>query len=312
MKLTMQRIGTALGTATEQVVESEWHALRNEGRDGRPNHALRCAQGRATQRIVLLASLGIIGMLFSAGGARAAETVDLRGYGRVQASIAPWRSEFTCESAAKADILLGKLLADMFWDAGAERVDEDGGKSAAMTSWSTQWPPYGAVIAGRRANRVLVVGGKDAEDAATPGAGKEPLLTSADALFAPAKPYPKYLDFYDLGAVKCYTLDLHPENKFRYQDRAAFTRRFFDGGLHGFCMFDRGEPAEGVNYVPVAARYRRAAGREERPDVFLRRRHRRVSRRGCGTNGQTPSTGRARFTTSTRIRTWRLRPRRSA
>ena len=53
------------------------------------------------------------------------------------------------------------------------------------------------------------------------------------------KPYPKYLDFYDLGAVKCYTLGLHPENKFRYQDRAAFTKRFFDGGLHGFCMFDR-------------------------------------------------------------------------
>ena len=185
-------------------------------------------------------------MLFSAGGARAAETVELRGYGKVQASIGPWRSEFTCETAAKADVLLGKLLADMFWDAGAERVTKTvavGGHDVVVH----QWPPYGAMIAGRRANRVLVVGGKDAEDVAR-RVEKEPLLTSAGVLFSPAKPYPKFLDFYDLGAVKCYTLDLHYENKFRYQDRAAFVKRFFPGGLHGFCMFDRGEPAEGVNW----------------------------------------------------------------
>jgi hypothetical protein len=184
-------------------------------------------------------------MLFSAGGARAAEVVDLRGYGRVQASIAPWRSEFTCETVAKADVLLGKLLADMFWDAGPERVTKTvtiGGHDVVVH----QWQPYGAMIAGRLKNRVLVVGGKD-EQAAIRLAGKEPLFVSAGALFAPAKPYPKYLDFYDLGAVKCYTLDLHYENKFRYQDRAEFTKRFFDGGLHGFCMFHRAEPAEGVN-----------------------------------------------------------------
>ena len=195
--------------------------------------------------MVVLAGSGIMLTALSVGSAPAADAVDLRGYGRVQASITPGRSEFTCQSDAKADILLGKLLADMFWDAGQDRVAKTvkiGGRDVVVHAWQ----PYGAVIAGRLKNRVLVVGGKD-EQAAISLAGKEPLFTSADALFAPVKPYPKCLDFYDLGAVKCYTLDLHYENKFRYRDRAAFTKRFFDGGLHGFCMFDRHEPAEGVN-----------------------------------------------------------------
>ncbi len=184
-------------------------------------------------------------MMGSGGSAPAADAIDLRGYGRVQALITPQRSEFTCESDAKADILLGKLLADMFWDAGQEHVAKTvklGGRDVVVH----EWQPYGAVIAGRLENRVLVIGGKD-EQAAISLAGKEPLLGSAGALFAPVKPYPKYLDFYDLGAIKCYTLGLGPVNKYRYQDRAAFTKRFFDGGLHGFCMFDRSGPAEGVN-----------------------------------------------------------------
>jgi hypothetical protein len=108
------------------------------------------------------------------------------------------------------------------------------------------WPPYGAAIAARDGNRVLVLGGADERDALT-RAGNEPLLTSASARFAPAQPYPNYLDFYDLKAVKCYTLGLNPENKYRYRQRAAFTSRFFEGGLHGFGMFNRSEPAEGVN-----------------------------------------------------------------
>jgi len=183
--------------------------------------------------------------LGSGGSAPAADAIDLRGYGRVQASITPQRSEFTCDSDAKANILLGKLLADMFWDAGQDRVAKTvriGERDVVVH----EWPPYGAVIAGRLKNHVLVIGAKDEQDAVSLAA-KEPLLMSAGALFTPVKPYPKYFDFYDLGAVKCYTLDLHPENKFRARDRAAFTKQFFAGGLHGFCMFDRSEPAEGVN-----------------------------------------------------------------
>ncbi len=209
----------------------------------RRTHAMKYTTQRIRTAFVLFAGLGIMVMMFGGGIARAADEVDLRGYGRVQASITPQRSEFTCESDAKADILLGKLLADMFWDAGQDRVAKTvtiGGRDVVVH----EWRPYGAVIAGRLENRVLVIGGKDERDAIGL-AGKEPLLLSAGALFAAVKPYPKYLDFYDLGAVKCDTLGLHYENKCRYQDRAAFTNKFFDGGLHGFGMFDR-EPAEGV------------------------------------------------------------------
>jgi len=83
-----------------------------------------------------------------------------------------------------------------------------------------------------------VIGGKDEQETLM-RAAQEPPFLPAGTLFAPLKPYPKCLDFYDLGAVKCYTLDLHPENKFRYQQRSQFTKQFFDGVLHVFCMFDR-------------------------------------------------------------------------
>jgi hypothetical protein len=174
-----------------------------------------------------------------------AEVVDLRGYGKVQASLTPQRSEFICESADKADLLLGKLLADLFWDAGADHTVTPvklGNRDAVVHVW----PPYGAMIAGRNANRVVVVGGQDAPEAVAQ-ASKEAALTSADAIFAPVKPYPKYLDCYDLGALTCYTLGLHPENKFRYQDRAAFTKQFFPGGLSGQMAFFQWTSAEGVD-----------------------------------------------------------------
>ena len=115
------------------------------------------------------------------GGARAAESVDLRGYGRIQASIAPQRSEFSCESDAKADILLGKLLADLFWDAGAGHVARSV-KAGSREVVVHLWPPYGALVAGRSRNRVLVLGGTDEQDAIRL-AGKEPLLASAVARF---------------------------------------------------------------------------------------------------------------------------------
>ncbi|MEI8196323.1 MAG: alpha/beta hydrolase, partial [Phycisphaerae bacterium] len=47
----------------------------------------------------------------------AAETVSLRGDGTVTADFFQNRANFVCESAEKADILRGKLRADLFWDA---------------------------------------------------------------------------------------------------------------------------------------------------------------------------------------------------
>jgi len=143
--------------------------------------------------LILLAALGIIGTMSGSERARAAGAVDLRGYGTVQAAITPQRSEFACQSEAKADILLGKLLADLFWDAplshagfAADHVAQTvriGSRDVVVH----QWPPYGAAIAARNQNRVLVIGGKDQQDAMV-RASKEPPLVSAGALYAPLKP----------------------------------------------------------------------------------------------------------------------------
>ena len=95
---------------------------------------------------------------------------------------------------------------------------------------------------------MLVLGGQDEQEASLLRASNEPLLMSARRpVRCRAKPYPKCLDFYDLRAVKCDTLGLHPENNTAIGSAAAFTSRFFAGGLHGFGMFNRGGPAEGVN-----------------------------------------------------------------
>ncbi|HEY3415862.1 MAG TPA: hypothetical protein VGM23_03165, partial [Armatimonadota bacterium] len=107
----------------------------------------------------VLAGIGVFAVMLCGGGARAA-AVDLRGYGKVQASITPQRSAFTCASAEKADYLLGKLLADLFWDAGQAHVITTvkvGGRDVPVH----QWGPYGALIAGRNGKQVLVLGGAD-------------------------------------------------------------------------------------------------------------------------------------------------------
>jgi hypothetical protein len=102
------------------------------------------------------------------------------------------------------------------------------------------------MIAGRNGNRVVLVGGKDTAEAVDRGS-REPALTSPQAVFGPGKPYPKYLDAYDLEALSCYTLGLHPENRYRYADRAAFVKQFFTGGYAGQMAFFQETPAEGVS-----------------------------------------------------------------
>ncbi len=183
---------------------------------------------------VALAFAAVAAVTGTPAGADSGVTRELRGYGNVTASIAPTRSEFVCESEAKADILLGKLLADLFWDADTAHTE----KTVGITSGTAKtikvllhvYPPYGALIAGRNKNRVLVVGGKD-EREVLDRAKTERLLVAADTVFTPAKPYPKYLDCYDLRAVNCYTMGVHPENKYRYKERSEFITKFFKGGM---------------------------------------------------------------------------------
>ena len=190
----------------------------------------------------LLAAVGMAAALLAGAAVYAAPTVDLRGYGKVQATITPERSEFVCESAEKADLLLGKLLADLFWDAGGEHTVSTvklGGRDALVHIW----PPYGAMIAGRSGTRVVVVGGADQAEAVA-RAAKEPVLTAADAVFAPVKPYPVCLDSYDLRSVNCGHIG--GWNNFRYSEGIDFIKKFMTGGVFSGVVFCRSS-AEGVD-----------------------------------------------------------------
>jgi len=133
-------------------------------------------------------------------GAQNATAISLRGYGKVEAHLGAQSNEFLCESPEKADILLGKLLADMFWDAGAAHIEKSvsvGGHDVTIHVWG----PFGAAVAGRAGSHVLIAGGGNEQETLD--------LVRKDARFAsrlfqskPSNPYPAYLDFFDLRAFK--------------------------------------------------------------------------------------------------------------
>jgi len=174
--------------------------------------------------------------------ARAADGVELRGYGKVSASVTPEQSEFTCESDAKADILLGKLLADLSWDSKyVEKTIPLSGRNLLIRIT----PSYGALIAGRDGNRVFVAGGSTEEEAVIL-ARKNPGFLSPSFQSKPSRPYPIYLDYYDLRAFKDYVNGMSATPK-------QYISQFF-GGMGGemgkkaqFAM----TPADGV--VPWAS-----------------------------------------------------------
>lgn len=153
-----------------------------------------CLLGRGLAALVLA--------LWLAAGARSAETANLREYGKVTAAFAPNRAEFDCESADKADLLLGKMLADLFWDAGEAHAQKTiiAGHASVVIHVA---PPYGAMAAGRAGSRVIVVGA-DTEAQLPAALAREPLLTRPGTQFAAQKPYPMALDFYDLKAFRSY------------------------------------------------------------------------------------------------------------
>ena len=166
-----------------------------------------------------------------------AETADLRGYGRVTASFGPNQAEFDCESAGKADVLLGKLLADLFWNAGSRQTAKTmhmGQRDMVVHTLA----PYGELVAARVGPKVFVIGA-DTDAALAAAVSKMPALGSAAARFTPNKPYPQYLDFYDLSAFKAYGSGL--------PSHWEFVKKFGMGGIAfqepGFSMF---HPAPGV------------------------------------------------------------------
>ncbi|MEJ0095208.1 MAG: hypothetical protein WDN46_17935 [Methylocella sp.] len=187
----------------------------------------------------------------------AAETVELRGYGKVSAELTANRGVFTCESAEKADVLLGKLLADLFWDKSLNDVQSSvvvGPNSLTVHSLAGQ----GAAVIARAGNAVVALGAPDAKEAGALAAS-ETLLGAADVASRPAKPYPIFLDFYDNRALKAF---VHPMSSLGGQgldSRWPFLKifgggtAFLDPSAHFY------SPAPGVvQWSPIDYEVRRA------------------------------------------------------
>jgi hypothetical protein len=167
--------------------------------------------------------------LLAAGPATAADGVDLRGYGLVTPTFTPGKAVFHCADPAHADILLGKLLADLFWDAGDDHTTHALAVGAASVTVHA-WAPYGELAVARIGNDVVAVGGAD--DAALGAALKQGgELLRPGAVFAPAAAYPRYLDTYDLRAFKAYTHAMGSAKGLGLDSHWPFIKKFGLGGI---------------------------------------------------------------------------------
>ena len=177
-------------------------------------------------------------------GAAVSQAVNLRGYGQVTAEFAPGRCVFTASDAKHADILMGKLLADLFWDAPAQArdgVEIDAGGRRILVH---EQPGRGAVAVGRLDNRVVAVDGKDAAAVAA-AVAKDPVLADPQSLFKPQENYPTLFDALDLRAVKAYTRGLAGN----LAEHWPFLKKFGFGGISynlGGGLLVAESPAPGV------------------------------------------------------------------
>ena len=153
----------------------------------------------------------------------AAETVRLRGYGTVQASFGTNQAEFLCESPEKADILFAKLNRDLagLGALSAERIElaVPSGKIPAFRFASGR-----CAVVGRRGNVVVVL---DADSSKA----LETQLLRTDLKFPSVRPYPGYLDYYDLRALKFYKSPMRSLLGFGLEKHWPFAKKF---GIEGF------------------------------------------------------------------------------
>lgn len=179
------------------------------------------------------------------------KTVTLRGYGEVSAVFSDGRADFFCEDGTKADMVLGKLLADLFWDAGESHVEKKikiGGAEIILH----QWQPYGVMVAAVVDRRVVFIGA-ETEESLLRLVEKEPLILKNEARFHPLKPYPLYLDFFDLRAFKAYTHAMSSPRGDGLASHWKFIRKFGMGGIafQNPCLW-MNSPAPGVvEWAPV-------------------------------------------------------------
>ena len=153
-----------------------------------------------TAVVCLLLALGL-----AAGGAQAqpAPAADLLGYGKLQLVTHPDSAGkgvavFSCESPARADVLLSKLRADFSWDqvTGPQAITLPGGQPAY------QLDGVGVLVLAEKGSSVYAL------SAATPAAAADLLakqgLADKATRFVEAKPRPKSLDYFDLHALDMY------------------------------------------------------------------------------------------------------------
>lgn len=185
---------------------------------------------------MILASAVVMVWIFQ-GCARAAETplpgsaqtVDLRGYGKVQAEFAPGQAIFHCADAAHADIVLGKMLADLFWDAGPDATTHPllvEGVNVTVHAWA----PYGVLMVGRNGAEVVAVGAAD-DGALKIVLLQQPQFLHGTPVFTPEKPYPRFLDHYDLRAYKAYTIAMTSTRGLGLESHWPFLKKYGLGGI---------------------------------------------------------------------------------
>ena len=186
--------------------------------------ALAIARMRILRRELLATAL-------SAGlTACASEQTELRGYGKVTANVTPTRTVFACESIAKADLLLDKLQADLFWDKTLP-LQKNTLKVEAGSVTVYSLPGYGAAVIARSGKQVLVLGGRD--EAQVAAAAQEPLLKAGGEVTSQAaKTHPMYLDYYDIRAFKSYVPPMRSPRDFGLESHWPFLNTF--GGSTAF------------------------------------------------------------------------------
>ena len=176
---------------------------------------------------------------------KSGEPTDLRGYGKVSAGFSDNQAVFQCVDAPHADILLGKLLADLFWDAGSDHIQRSlnvGGVAVAVHAWA----PYGVLAVGRIGSQVVALGAAD-DETLRALLGNHPEFLKGSPVFVPEKPYPRYLDHYDLRAFKSYVHPMTSQRNLGLDSHWPFVKKFGLGGI-GFqsvTIFDQ-SPAPGV------------------------------------------------------------------
>ena len=168
----------------------------------------------------------------------AAESINLRGYGRVEAEFGDSTTEFRCESPAQAALLYAKLYRDLTGfgarPATRQELERNGRKYPVL-----RFADGRAAALGLRDRVVVVVEAENPEALA----GEARL----DALqFPEPQPYPGYLDYFDLRALKFYKRPQQSLLGYGIEKHWPFAKQHGIAGFvtHGLALSDC--PAPGV------------------------------------------------------------------